>query len=840
MKLNRILSISIMILILISIVFAENALSWSGTTHRILSNHGALNSVLKKDNYLFNYLGFQDGLGEIFEWQDKKQSVTEWMREGSELEDAGGLQEYLGGKARSFNHFHDPLKDWTNAGLDDYVYVLGFPVHVTGESSLVWAQDGKSQESYPEKDWSWKIARDLYYVALVSAAEEDRQAFFAMLFRGLGHQMHLIQDMAVPSHARNDAHPEQSLYTYNDYGELYFEPWAARNGALISTLAQIPRAPTVSLDEEINNYVPITQLTDANKYNGSNPSTSTDIGLAEYTNANYFSDDTIFASEIYPIGHRHYFPYPKKSSTDIQDFINGEKIPETIIAEDGIVDTGVWITKTGDGEQFPYFVRSVYLTNIIYKLFGEGSLFYSTFYRDEICHEDYAFELVPRAVGYSAALLDYFFRGKLEMAPSEDGEGYIIENKTEEDMDGTFELYYDDINNGRKQITSGDFPLNTTISANDKSDTVTFTPPDDAKEPDKYILVFQGRLGNEDDAVAGCMANPKPCGVFCVPTQTIFSVSIPTLGLDNGVCVAGGEILGLSTEGSVLARNTTLEIHHTGGGTFKINDIEITDHVWTYGTWYDQTGWPETWEVVYSSEFEASCTFILKQSGESDILFSPFVITRTAYSERDLAGGTYYWTNWGHHLHCCQNGKWVHDSSWTLYLSEENSIMREFLLCYNCGPQFLSDDFPSGFNKDLIPYPRYLYGAHLEGYSTQDCVKGVYCSGPRGLHVPGVEETIYAYSRVFIHRVKSYSFGGEEWEPSFGSLCPEDEGLTPTLCQIESPTEPPEGNPITISEFECYWKIEGSPLEELFLERGYPLLERQFGLQVTGVPGEVL
>lgn len=30
----------------------------------------------------------------------------------------------------------------------------------------------------------------------------------SILFRGLGHQIHLIQDMAVPEHVRNDAHPE--------------------------------------------------------------------------------------------------------------------------------------------------------------------------------------------------------------------------------------------------------------------------------------------------------------------------------------------------------------------------------------------------------------------------------------------------------------------------------------------------------------------------------------------------------------------------------------------------------------------------------------------------------
>jgi hypothetical protein len=40
---------------------------------------------------------------------------------------------------------------------------------------------------------------------------------------------------------------------------------------------------------------------------------------------------------------------------------------------------------------------------------------YRTFFLDELCHQDYAEKIVPRAVGYSAALLDYFFRGTLSI-----------------------------------------------------------------------------------------------------------------------------------------------------------------------------------------------------------------------------------------------------------------------------------------------------------------------------------------------------------------------------------------------------------------------------------------
>ncbi|MFZ1986238.1 MAG: hypothetical protein WAU91_17630, partial [Desulfatitalea sp.] len=39
----------------------------------------------------------------------------------------------------------------------------------------------------------------------------------------------------------------------------------------------------------------------------------------------------------------------------------------------------------------------------------------SPYYMDDNCHEDYAAKLIPRAIGYSADLLDYFFRGTLQI-----------------------------------------------------------------------------------------------------------------------------------------------------------------------------------------------------------------------------------------------------------------------------------------------------------------------------------------------------------------------------------------------------------------------------------------
>jgi hypothetical protein len=133
-------------------------------------------------------------------------------------------------------------------------------------------------------------------------------------------------------------------------------------------------------------------------------------------NANFFSDSTIFAAERYAADHRHYFPYPRKASTDLQAYLNGSKPTVTIVDEDGKSDSGIWISKIADGEVISHFVKTGFFSKAFFILFGEGELFYRSFVRDETCHRDYASKLIPRAVGYSAGLLNYFFRGVLEIS----------------------------------------------------------------------------------------------------------------------------------------------------------------------------------------------------------------------------------------------------------------------------------------------------------------------------------------------------------------------------------------------------------------------------------------
>jgi hypothetical protein len=120
---------------------------------------------------------------------------------------------------------------------------------------------------------------------------------------------------------------------------------------------------------------------------------------------------------------------------------------------------------------------------------------------DEGVYRDYAARLVPRAVAYSTALLDYFFRGRL--APFGDEQSFGFENASDEAMEGTFTLYYDDGGDVRRPVPGAAWTRALAASGTVEGLSVTAPGSPLPKEPGRYMLVFRGVLGSEPDAVVG-------------------------------------------------------------------------------------------------------------------------------------------------------------------------------------------------------------------------------------------------------------------------------------------------------------------------------------------------
>ena len=381
---------------------------WSRYTHIGLTLRSKEHSK-KISNALYLKFLFDKGDATLFSWGDNSKTLSKWMEYGADVEDASVMMDAIW--SRSNNHFHNPLKSFNQAGLTD----LYIPLPKSPLSLLVWAQNGSEQGLYPKGDHSWLQARMEYYSALAADNQTSREENFARTFQSLGHQVHLIQDAAVPDHARNDSHYEKIIgkRKYGSYRNIEYWLEDDKNTHFLLVFSQMPLSPLVHFDQVgENNLVPISHLVDYGVYNGANPSNVMEQGLAEYTNANFVSESTILTEGDNPESW-HYFPYPKYSSTNLESL----KMPYLITAQDGRQDYVTYLKKDKDGEIVNHFLKAGYLEKLLRPNDEQPptELYKRTFYLDELCHKDYATMLVPRAVGYSAALIDYFFRGEIEI-----------------------------------------------------------------------------------------------------------------------------------------------------------------------------------------------------------------------------------------------------------------------------------------------------------------------------------------------------------------------------------------------------------------------------------------
>ncbi|MHB8881185.1 MAG: hypothetical protein ACYC69_06700 [Thermodesulfovibrionales bacterium] len=464
--------------------------------------HPAINESALIQSRVNGYLTSSLGLANGVVGRVHNKEIREWIKEGGKLEDET--------VCRSRNHFHDPTKKpWDKAGLNS-ILLNDACKTFAGErylvdSSIIWSQN-KSDNLY-----SWPRARDYYYDALTGKIKEKREERLAMTFRSVGQVMHLLADASVPEHVRNDIHVfpingETEIvgpYIRRFLGDITlgtrtYETWAKAN---VRNLSYTGAQPDVSIwngaISDKDAPVPINPLWDLNKYQDQNPTswvpgTADVVGLAEYTNANFFSKDTT-PSIFFPDD----YPHPSLAETNYYNIQVSDL--ETIDAEDGKIDSRFYISKY-TGVPVKRLAAISYIHFDLLNLNMPVTTGLRPFVLDENCFKEYASLLVPKAVGYDIALLNYFFRGDIRLEYTTDPTpGYVIANKTDEDMDGLFQILYDNKSDQRAGYMSGNFA----VKAGKKGDIFNITSPADAKEPGKYTLVFKGTMGNEKGAVAG-------------------------------------------------------------------------------------------------------------------------------------------------------------------------------------------------------------------------------------------------------------------------------------------------------------------------------------------------
>ena len=464
------------VLVVLAVVgYVSPAMAWDNTTtHQDLSQVAVEKSVMNK-GYL-SILGLTNGLDTVLQWPDAgpktTQKVSNWVADGANYEDASG---------RYFNHFHDPLKSWEFAGLSDIW---------TGGSAVLWAQNSGTF-SQPNTDWSWAAVRTKYYLALTRPTKSERDAFFAQTFRGLGHQIHLLQDMSQPSHVRNDAHPEDALGGYfNNRWIERLENWAKANRATALGFMNTVVPPTIPPEKFLQSaepgLVPVTAFWDTDTFTSTSsaPPSGTDVGLAEYTNGNYFSDDTIDAA------YQHYYRFPSTADPTYSRCAGDAPALSFGLKRHYLSRYGC----QADDRPVDHFLAESFLGNP-----SQPDRRY--YFLNDLVYRDYAEKLLPRAVGYSAALIDYFFRGQLAVEKVDENNIKIRNLSPDPLNDGTIALFYDNVAEVRTLLTT--YGLSAPIAPGQSTNPIPLVAPTDNKVPGRYWAVFEGTLGAEEDAVIG-------------------------------------------------------------------------------------------------------------------------------------------------------------------------------------------------------------------------------------------------------------------------------------------------------------------------------------------------
>lgn len=468
--------------------------------------------------HLRDYLGFQGGASENI--AEKQWILSTWFGdiqltqpETLTVRDClgkGGMDEDTP-LPRCERHFHNPLKDWNEAG-----WLFG-----VCDSSILWAQLPDKTQSWG--DYRWQDVRSYYYTALTSADPVERASNFVLTFNGLGRLMHLIQDASVPAHVRNDFHMLYSFEKFvNKLGESrdpeiqnIYSRWLSDNtrydyNEALLNLDANPLAP-----------IPIARIVDSDRYTDSNPEVTIEevIGLSEYTNINFFSRDTIFKTTA--------FPYPNWDSVGgYREFILESKEDERAVGRQYFIkehhgDTG-------------YRLCTV---PMVHMYIPEGP--YLEFAQlDDNVYQDYAERLVPRAVSYSAGLLKYFFRGTLDISytllPSHEmvvsvKNTSVSNGAIEEIGPGTVRLvikYKSPVERDYQYYVSEEQAVQSIPG--DSHETFTFHLGSHVPiyyEDSTISIVFQGKLGAENDAV--CVGTVKPFHYnsidITVPDQGVYS-----------------------------------------------------------------------------------------------------------------------------------------------------------------------------------------------------------------------------------------------------------------------------------------------------------------------------
>jgi len=276
--------------------------------------------------------------------------------------------------------------------------------------------------------WSWQNTRGFEWLGLTATNQLSRKTNLANMFRGMGQVVHLLQDASQPQHVRNEQHLDQYGSTGIDTRwRSPIEDYGAISNLTLNYQHGI-------LNWRADGFTKLEDFWDRHLYSGSSAALDADLnggvntlGLAEWCNGNFISVRHSYA-EYSGRGLIEYYPFPSlEHSTDFRSKLaHFSTATRVSYLRNGKQINRIGIKKDKDGVTVNNHSVLLYFGTLPSRA-GFISQVSSTI-NDPIVLSNYHAILIPKAVKYSAGLLDYYFRGTIATSISEDANlgGYVF------------------------------------------------------------------------------------------------------------------------------------------------------------------------------------------------------------------------------------------------------------------------------------------------------------------------------------------------------------------------------------------------------------------------------
>jgi hypothetical protein len=351
-------------------------------------------------------------------------TIVQLIADGAEFEDDA---------PKPIHHFFDPRTGRAlSINQSDYYFastaeqVLGYiaigAVNAAARTSPDWAL-GESGTTALENRFSYAAAKQYFYRGMTDPVSLLRNQNLSLLFESLGHVIHHIEDMAQPQHVRNDAHLQIEAWDENcppgnicgAYQSLSrpsaYEAWTNRE-EILPYLETAGYPPVYSASGQGMDGLPV--FTGPHQF-----WTNSGLGLADFTNRNFFSAGTLDQS-----------PPTVGAAFDMRvaDLCNGAVPPCSAGLDPNALVT--FLPSVVDDRFRTASLPNPYAKAISIfdpEFAGKTSATRLPSVNRFTFAYDHAY-LIPRAVGYAAGLINYFFRGSMEIMPPDEGVYGILDH----------------------------------------------------------------------------------------------------------------------------------------------------------------------------------------------------------------------------------------------------------------------------------------------------------------------------------------------------------------------------------------------------------------------------